>query len=51
MYTINHLNGHEAFHFYKEDKYWNPKLKKEFLVNHSQLFSKEEYGLKRNEER
>lgn len=47
MYQVSCLNQMENFYLYKDEAYWNPKLKKEFLVNHSQLVTKEYYGLKR----
>ena len=43
------LNRNSGFYFYKGEQYWNPKLRNEFLVNHSQLVCKEHYGLKRSE--
>lgn len=48
--TVMSLNEFgKGFWFYPEDKYWNPKLKKEFMVRHSQLVNHENYGLKRTE--
>ncbi|CAD8172257.1 unnamed protein product [Paramecium octaurelia] len=50
MYEVSCLNKQELMYLYKEDAFWNPNLKTQFLSNHSQLISKQYFGLKRNEE-
>jgi len=41
--TITDLNKHEDLHLHNDDKYWNPKLKEEFLKGFTNLWDKSYY--------
>lgn len=41
--TITDLNKHEGLSLLNSDKYWNPKLKDEFLTNLSSLWDASYY--------
>jgi hypothetical protein len=47
MYEVQSLNEHMKMFMYREDHFWNPKLKKQFLQNHTQLITRSHYGMKR----
>lgn len=47
MYEVQSLNESAKMLLYKDDNLWNPRLKGEFLENHTQLITRQHYGLKR----